>query len=251
MSNEVAEQKKTFSMALTEKLTEVSGALPKDFNRDRFVQNSLALLNDNEKLRNFPPQQLMQGLLKGSYLGCDFFSQECYLIPYSGKLEFQLGYKGEVKIAKKYSTRPIKEIYAKVVRQGDEFQEKIIDGRPSIDFKPLPFNGGEIIGAFAVCIYTDDSMIYETMSIAEIEQARKQGMGNTPSWKNWYSEMARKVVLKRLCKHIPIDMENPTQMDVYQHDMEIKIDDEKPPVVDALAEDNIVDTDYTESEVEE
>ena len=40
--NEVATQK-TFSVALTEKLDSVSEALPKDFNKARFVQNALAL----------------------------------------------------------------------------------------------------------------------------------------------------------------------------------------------------------------
>jgi len=250
--NEVVEQKpKTFSMALTEKLKEVSGALPKDFNRDRFVQNSLALLNDKPELKQFNQAQIMSGLLKGSYLGCDFFNGECWLIPYKGQLTFQTSYKGEVKLAKKYSNRPIKEIYAKVVRQGDEFQEQIIDGQPHIDFKPLPFNGGSMVGAFAVVLFVDGGMMYETMSIAEIEKARQQGMGNSPAWKNWYEEMSKKVVLKRLSKHISKDMENPIQLDVYNKEMETDIKADTPKVVDALADDNIVDTEYTESEVEE
>ena len=250
--NEVVEQKpKTFSMVLTDKLNEISGALPKDFNIERFVQNSIALLNDKPELKQFNQTQIMNGLLKGSYLGCDFFNSECWLIPYKGQLQFQLSYRGEVKIAKKYSTRPILDIYAKVVRQGDEFQESIINGKPNIDFKPLPFNGGSIVGAFAVVLFQDGGMMYETMSLADIEKARQQGMGNTPAWKNWYDEMSKKVVVKRLCKNITMDMENATQLDVYNHEREDIVEPEKPHVVDALAEENIIDTEYTESEVEE
>ena len=35
----MAEQKQTFSLVLTEKLETVNEALPKDFNKVRFVQN--------------------------------------------------------------------------------------------------------------------------------------------------------------------------------------------------------------------
>lgn len=252
MGNEVIEKAKTeltFSEKLADKLESISDALPKDFNQTRFVQNSLALLNDKPELAQFSQAQIMNGLLKGSYLGCDFFNSECWLIPYKGQLQFQLSYKGEKKLAKKYSTRPIQDIYAKVVRQGDEFTEQIIDGKQSIDFKPLPFNGGAIIGAFAVCLYLDGGMIYETMSLEEIETARKQGMGSTPAWKNFYQEMAKKTVLKRLCKNVDIDLENPTMANVYKEDSIPAESVEHEEVVDAFAEDGeVIDT--TAEEIE-
>ena len=39
----VAQKPKTFDMALMEKLDSVNDALPKDFNKQRFVQNTLTL----------------------------------------------------------------------------------------------------------------------------------------------------------------------------------------------------------------
>ena len=51
-TTQVANQEpQTFSVALTEKLNSVAEALPKDFNKARFVQNALALVNDNPPLR--------------------------------------------------------------------------------------------------------------------------------------------------------------------------------------------------------
>lgn len=41
---------------------------------------------------------------------------------------------------KQYSVRPIKDIYAKVVREGDEFEEIIEKGIPTINFRPKPFS---------------------------------------------------------------------------------------------------------------
>lgn len=62
--NTAVAEKKTFSMALTDKLDSVSEALPKDFNKARFVQNALALINDNPALQKYSQSQLTAGLLK-------------------------------------------------------------------------------------------------------------------------------------------------------------------------------------------
>lgn len=207
MANEVAQK---FSEKLTDKLTMVASALPKDFNRERFVQNCLTVMNETPQLAQINPAQVIQGLLKGAYLGLDFLNRECYLIPYGNSVQFQTDYKGEVKFTKKYSVRKIKDIYAKVVRQGDEFVEKIIDGHPSIDFRPLPFNDGDLVGAFAVVLYQDGGMAYEVMSLNDIQSVRNNysKASQSKAWKNSLDEMCKKTVLRRLCKHIDTDFES-------------------------------------------
>lgn len=207
MANEV---QLTFGDKLVDQLTTVQKALPADFNQTRFVQNALSVLNGNPMLQKCSRTSLMEGLLKGAYLGLDFSMKECYLIPYGSEATFQTDYKGEIKFTKKYSKQPIKDIYAKVVRKGDDFEEKIIDGHPSIDFKPIPFNDEDVVGVFAICLFENGSMIYETMSIREVNAVRnnysKQAQGN--AWKKSFEEMAKKVVLRRLCKHIDTDFES-------------------------------------------
>ena len=84
-------------------LPSVSDALPKDFNKARFVQNAVALMNENKDLSKYPQAKIVPGLLKGAYLGLDFFNRECYLIPYGQDLQFQVDYKGSIKLAKKYA----------------------------------------------------------------------------------------------------------------------------------------------------
>ena len=108
--NEVAEKpKQSFSLALSESLNEVRGALPKELNTERFVQNAVALLNENTTLADFAKQygtgQIKQGLMKGAFLGLDALNSEFYLIPYKNVLSFMVDYRGNVKLAKKYSIR--------------------------------------------------------------------------------------------------------------------------------------------------
>ena len=225
---EKKENNSNFSIVLADKLDSVSDALPKDFNKARFVQNALALVNENPNIAKYGQQKIMAGLLKGAYLGLDFYSKECYLVPYGNDLNYQTDYRGAKKLAKKYSIRPIKDIYAKLVHEGDLFEEKIVDGEQSFDFKPKPFNDGKIIGAFAVVLYTDGGMAYDTMSLADLENTRKASKAsNSPAWKNFTGEMYKKTVLHRLCKHIELDFENQTQQNMFLSGMEIETDQQK------------------------
>ena len=235
--NGAVEEKQSFSSYLTENLERVSDCLPKDFNKSRFVQNTISLLNDNPQLAKYSKQQLLGGLLKGATLGLDFFNRECYLIPYGNQLNYQTDYRGAKKLAKKYSIRPIKDIYAKLVREGDEFEEVIINGEQGINFKPKPFNDGKIIGAFAVCLYQDGGLVYDTMSLADLENTRKSSKApNSPAWKNFTGEMYKKTVLHRLCKHIELDFESPEQRSAFTAGMEIETDTEK--IVEAEISEN-------------
>lgn len=230
----MAEQKQTFSLALTEKLESVNEALPKDFNKTRFVQNAIALVNDNTNLQNYSQAQLMSGLLKGAYLGLDFYSKEAYLIPYGKQLNYQTSYLGAKKLAKKYSIRPIKEIASKIVREGDLFEETVEGGESSFIFKPKPFNNAKIIGAFAYVIYEDGGMVVDSMNLEELETTRKHSKAsNSMAWKDFTSEMYRKTVLHRLCKHIELDFENPKQIDAFMEEMRV-VDAPKEEVPDVF-----------------
>lgn len=207
MANEVAVK---FNELLTDSLIKVEDALPKDFNRERFIQNSISVLNDHPELARISPALLVHGLLKGAYLGLDFMNKECYLIQYGNSISFQTDYKGEVKFTKKYSIRKIRDIYAKVVREGDEFVEEIKDGHPSLHFRSIPFSNKDIVGAFAVCLFQDGGILYETMSVEDIQSVRNNysKASQSKAWKNSFDEMCKKTVLRRLCKHIETDFES-------------------------------------------
>lgn len=216
-NTQLAEQKKTpFSEILTTALVENQEAVPKDFNKARFVQNAIALINDNPALQKYSSTQLKMGLLKGAFLGLDFYSKEAYLIPYGSQLNFQIDYRGAKKLAKKYSIRPIKDIYAEIVRDGDVFEKKVDGNKTTIKFEPIPFSDNKVVGAFAVVEYADGGLVCDTMSLKELETTRsKSKASNSMAWKDFTTEMYRKTVLHRLCKHIELEFENVGQMDLW------------------------------------
>lgn len=217
-------------------LTENLKALPDGFNRQRFILNCVAVIKDNIKdWSNINITSIITTFAKGAYLGLDFFNGECYAIPYSGVANFQTDYKGEIKLCKKYSKNPIKDIYAKNVREGDFFEEKIVDGRQSVNFKPESFSDKPIIGSFAVVLFKDGSMMYDTMSKAEIESTKQNysKAQNSQAWKNSPGEMYKKTVLRRLCKLIDLDFDNAEQIRAFEEGSAFDV--KKGSVIDAEA----------------
>ena len=201
-------------------------ALPDKFNKQRFMQNCMTVLQDgNADFSKCEVKTVVRTLLKGAFLGLDFFNGECYAIPYGTSCQFQTDYKGEIKLAKRYSSTPIQDIYAKVVRKDDEFEEVIENGKQYVNFKPKAFNDGEIIGAFAVVLYKDGSMIYDTMSKAEIEHTRQafSKAANSKAWKESYGEMCKKTVLRRLCKLIDLNFDTAEQCQAFEDGSEFDV----------------------------
>lgn len=248
MANEVAKTQPSFSMALTEKLDSMGEALPNGFNKARFVQNALALVNEHPELGKYGASQIIAGLMKGAVLGLDFYNKEAYLIPYGSQLNYQTDYRGAVKLAKKYSIRPIKDIAAYVVREGDIFDVSNDGGNQSFTFKPKVFSNAPVIGAFAYAQFQDGGLLIDFMSLDELEATRNKSKAkNSDAWQNFRQEMQKKVVLRRLCKHIELDM-NTEQRKIYDDEMAIMTDPKE--IADAEIAEQANTTEFIESEVE-
>lgn len=217
---------------LSSLLAEQTNAFPKNFNQTRFLQNCMAVLIDTKEIEKCKPISIVRTLIKGAYLGLDFFRKECYAIPYADVLTFQTGYIGEIKLAKRYGTA-IQDIYAKIVQEGDELEINIVDGRQSLNFKPKAFNDGKIVGAFAVVIFKDGTTRYETMSVKEIEDIRTKfsKAPNSPAWQKSYGEMCKKVVLRRVCKMIDLNFDNQEQQKAYEEGSDSDVRTDKPEAV--------------------
>lgn len=215
----------TIKTGLTKKLTENKEALPAGFNQQRFILNCITVIQDmmkdnkkKEQLEKINPETIPVCLAKAAYLGLDFFNGECYAIPYGGNLTFQTDYKGEIKLCKRYSKNKIKDIFAKVVRQGDFFMEEVDGCKQNVQYRPKPFSNEQMIGAFAIVVFEDGSMMYDTMSSEDIENVRNtySKAKDSKAWKSSTGEMYKKTVLRRLCKLIDLDFDNIEQQKAYE-----------------------------------
>lgn len=202
-------------------------ALPKDLNKSRFALNAVAFLKGaNSAVMECGQQQIIGCLMQGAVLGLDFMAKDCYAVPYKGKLEFMTSPTGDIKLVKKYSKRPVKEIDAKLVREGDKFEYTCHDGEYSFTYSPKPFSKEPIIGAFAWVEYVDGGMLLDVLDKEELDAARSQSRAsNSPAWTKFTTEMYRKVAIHRVCKKVTKEFENPTQQEIFDDGTAIVTDD--------------------------
>jgi recombination protein RecT len=118
---------------------------------------------------------------------------------------FQPGYKGLLKLIRR--SGEVKQLRSYVVLEGDEidvrFDARV--GRYDVDHRiNLADRGTEVVAAFSVAHLADGSIDVEIVDRASIDKARRAGHGDTPAWKTWPDQMARKVALRRHCNQLPM-----------------------------------------------
>lgn len=120
---------------LLAELTKHKEALPPGFNRERFILNCITVIQDmmrdkkkKEKLAEVKIETIPLCLAKGAYLGLDFFNGECYAIPYGGNMQFQTDYKGEIKLCKRHSKNPVKDILQRLCARVIFLRKKLTAG---------------------------------------------------------------------------------------------------------------------------
>lgn len=128
--------------------------------------------------------------------------QLAYVIKYGNQIEYKIGYKGFIsRIKEIYPTAQVK---AELVYKGDIFNVENVDGKAKYTHKVAnPFADiKDLAGAYAYVQYVDKGKEFafiETMGTNEINKIK--GKATTKMvWNEWYGEMAKKAVIRRLCK---------------------------------------------------
>lgn len=114
-------------------------------------------------------------------------------------------------------------VEAHTVHANDKFSYRIgIDEQPV--HEPDWFGDrGAVIGVYAVAKLKDGTRVSEIMGIADIEKVRAISKSKDKGpWVDWWEEMARKTVLRRLSKRLPIssDLDDLIRRDDALYDME-------------------------------
>jgi len=195
-------------------------ALPSDVNSDRLKLNALMYISQNAQLMTLAqekPALTAQIVYNFVALGLDMSNRECYIIPFGQTPTVIRDYKGEEKLAKKYSVKPIKSIKSNIVRRTDE---QGFDENGNFFHRYNAFatdkDRGEIIGAYCKVIYEDDSYDLETVNIDEVKRVKavsKTANREDSVWNKWEEAMWRKTAVKKSMKHIPLDFKKITGSD--------------------------------------
>lgn len=134
-----------------------------------------------------------------------------WLVPYKGEVQDQIGWKGAITLAMRsgilarYTCQPVFSNDKCSIRLGTT---NAIEHEP-----PMRGKRGDFIGVYAVAWFKEATEPdIEWMDKETVDFIRNMSPGkNSPAWTNWYTEMARAKVFKRLMKRAPT--ERPIDLD--------------------------------------
>lgn len=200
--------------------------LPEGTDKQRLALNFVSLLQDKPEIKKFGAEVLAPMVVRSAKDNLDVLNNEVYIYEgFGGKLTYTPSYKGLRKMAIERSVKPVDNIIAKLIREGDTVEEEIINGKAHLRYKSVFGNNKPIIGALAICSYSDGSEVYELMTKDEIDACKAKSR-NSGAWKDFYGEMAKKSVIRRLSKQLTLSFNDKEQADAFSGADEF-IDDPK------------------------
>lgn len=192
---------------------------------DRILRAVFTSAQKNPELYNCTPESTYKAVLLAAQAGLmpDGVTQQAHLIPRwnrkrkdangdklpeAQECNLQIGYRGYLTLCRR--SGDVNVIDALLVRAGDEFY--VEDGVPH--HKPMcrdgfpTMNDAEgkerpILGVWAKAQFKSGGTSYDWMSRDEIEALRRRSSAGGLGWDTDYGEMAKKTVLRRICKRLP------------------------------------------------
>jgi len=232
------DEKPSLATLINQMKPELQRALPKHMDPDRMARIALTVLRQTPKLNECKPESFLGALMTAAQVGLEPGPLgEAYLVPYGREVTFVPGYRGLVKLA--WQSGQLESIAAHVVYAGDEFDYSY-GLTPTLVHKPALRDRGDVIAAYAVATFKHGGNAFEIMSREDIEAIRKRSKasGSGP-WVTDWNEMARKTVMKRLSKWLPLSPEfaNAVQRDgTVRTEIGVQLDDVKPDWIEGDVE---------------
>lgn len=191
---------------------EFKNALPSHIKPEKFQRVVMTVVQQNPGLLNADRRSLFASCIKCAADGLIPDGREAALVMFGSTVQYMPMLAGIQKRVR--NSGEIASVQAHVIYENDTFV--IRRGlNETIEHEPLfPGDRGKPIGAYAVAKFKDGSdPVFEVMDIAAIERVRKVSRsGNKGPWVDWWDEMARKTVFRRLSKWLPMDAETDVLM---------------------------------------
>lgn len=187
---------------------------PAHFHVDRLVKLAQASLSRTPKLALCTPESVLIQLMRCAELGLEPNSPlgGIHLVPFdnrkTGKTECQgiVDYRALVALARR--SDQISAIAARAVYSNDQFDPYEDEKGVHFTFKQAAGDRGEFREVFAYATLKSGEVQFDRMSREEVEKIRTRSRaGSSGPWVTDYEEMAKKTVLRRLSKLLPLTTE--------------------------------------------
>jgi recombination protein RecT len=179
--------------------------LPPHVSPDKFMRITMTALQQNPSLLDGDRRSLFSAAMKCAQDGLLPDGREAAFVAYGKQIQYMPMAAGVLK--KVRNSGELLSLSTNVVKKQDVFRYWIDDAGEHITHEPnvLAEDRGDTIAAYAIAKTKDGGVYTEVMSRGQIEQVRNVSRAkDSGPWKGWYDEMARKTVLRRLAKRLPM-----------------------------------------------
>ncbi len=193
----------------------ITAVIPRHLTPERIIKAAQIAASRNPDLFECTTASIVAAVIRASELGLDPSGTlgSAYLVPFRNKhtgnreAQFIPGYRGLIDLARR--SGEISSIEAHIVKQGDKFELEF-GLNPKLVHVP-DLQGAEnraVLAAYAVAVLRDGARQAEVMTRAQLEGIRSRSKaGDCGPWVSDWEEMARKTVVKRLVKYLPVSVE--------------------------------------------
>jgi recombination protein RecT len=183
---------------------QIAALLPPDISLDRFRSVALAAIRQKPDLLRCNQQSLFSACLAAAQDGLLPDGREGAIVPRKGLAVWQPMIGGIFKRVK--TSGSVASLSANVVYEGEQFavllgdEDRIVHQRDLALVKP-----GHEVAVYAIAKLKDGSKEREIMTWEQVMTVRQaSAMPNSGPWTDWPDEMARKTVVRRLAKRLPV-----------------------------------------------
>lgn len=206
---------------LKSRQAEIQKMLPKHLNAERLLKVAQIAATTTPALAKCDVPSLIGAIGQCAQMGLEpnTVLGHAYLVPFNTKrkdangnekwvnsVQVIIGYKGLIDLARR--SGQIVSIAAHEVCERDHF-EMVYGLDEKLEHKPALGERGELIGFYAVAKLKDGGHCFEFMSLHQVREimATTQSKGKYGPWKDHFTEMGRKTVIRRLAKYLPLSIE--------------------------------------------
>lgn len=205
-------QTKNLETLLEKSKSSIAAALPKHVTPERMLRIALTEARKNPDLLQCDQASFLGALIQASQVGLEPGGAlgHCYLVPFNNKnagrkeVQFMLGYRGMLDLVRR--SNACTHVTARAVYEGDEFsyeyglEEKLVH-------KTHPTPNAKLTHVYAIAFMKEGKPLFDVMDVVDIEMIRQRAQAQKGPWVTDYDAMAKKSVIRRLFKYMPVSIE--------------------------------------------
>lgn len=192
----------------------IAEIVPRHLPPEKIARIVLSAASRTPELLNCTAQSIFLSAIQSAQLGLEPCTPlgHAYLVPYKNKngtveAQFIPGYRGLIMLAR--NGGEVANIVSRVVYEGDTFEieyglnEKLVH---------VPMMGAgtkdrAVVAVYAVATLKGGERQFEVMDLDQLNAIRNRNGTRNGPWATDFAEMARKTVVRRLCKSLPLSTE--------------------------------------------